>query len=97
MGFFGFGKSYSKEDLQREITKLQCLYRQAIGSDATNKSKSELKIELSNQLQTVLTVCRKGGFNGMETVEWSPTGPTRGWYSSLNSVTPAVQVLIEMM
>lgn len=30
MGFFGFGRKYTKEELQREIHLLAALYRQAI-------------------------------------------------------------------
>lgn len=88
MGFFGFGKSYSKDDLDREIGKLRTLYVQAMG----NRS-PQLKRELASQLHTVLEVCKKGGFSGMETVEW----PSQGCYTSLRDVTPAVQVFIEIM
>lgn len=56
MGIFGFGKTYSKQDLQKEITKLQNLYRQAIGADPTSKSRSELKRELAIQLHEVLDI-----------------------------------------
>lgn len=88
MSFFSFGKSYTKDDLDREIAKLRSLYVQAMG----NKS-PQLKRELESQLHEVLEVCRKGGFSGMETVEW----PTPGSYTSLRNVTPPVQVMIEMM
>lgn len=88
MGFFGFGKSYTREDLNREIAKLRNLYIQSI----RNKS-PQMKRELTSQLHEVLEVCRKGGFTGMEMVEW----PTQGNYISLRNVTPAVQVAIEMM
>lgn len=88
MGFFGFGKSYSKDDLDREVAKLRTLYTQAMGN-----SNPQLKRELATQLHEVLEVCRKGGFTGMETVEW----PTPGSYTSLRNVTPPVQVLIELM
>lgn len=97
MGFFGFGKSYSREDLQREVTKLQHLYRQAIGADPTIMSRSELKGALSAQLHVLLEVCRKGGFSGMESVEWCPSAPSHGCYTSLRNVTPQVQVFIEIM
>lgn len=88
MGFFGFGKSYSKDDLDREVAKLRDLYNQAMGN-----SNPQLKRELATQLHEVLEVCRKGGFTGMETVEW----PTPGSYTSLRNITPPVQVLIELM
>ncbi len=88
MGFFGFGKSYTREDLNREIAKLRNLYIQSIG----NKS-PQMKRELTSQLNEVLKVCRKGGFYGMEMVEW----PTPGSYTSLRNVTPVVQVAIELM
>ena len=88
MGFFGFGKSYSKDDLDREIAKLRTLYVQAMGNHSP-----QIKRELASQLNTVLEVCRKGGFSGMETVEW----PTPGNYTSLRNVTPPVQVMLDMM
>lgn len=91
MGFFGFGRSCSKDDLDREIAKLRNLYQQAMGS--SNRPRSELKRELATQLHEVLEVFRKGNFNGMETVEW----PSSGCYTSLRNVTPPVQILIEMM
>lgn len=88
MGFFGFGKSYTKSDLDREIAKMRTLYVQAMGNHSP-----QLKRELASQLDTVLEVCRKGGFSGMESVEW----PTQGCYTSLRNVTPPVQMLIELM
>lgn len=88
MVFFSFGKSYTKNDLDREIAKLRSLYVQAMDSRS-----SQLKGELSSQLQEVLKICNRGGFSGMETVEW----PAPGHYTSLRNVTPAVQVMIEMM
>jgi hypothetical protein len=89
MSFFGFGrKSYTKDDLDREVAKLRDLYVQAMSSRS-----SQLKEQLASQLYEVLEVCSKGGFSGMEMVEW----PTRGNYTSLRNVTPPVQVLIEMM
>lgn len=97
MGIFGFGKTITQDDLQMEVTKLQNLYRQAIGADSTNKSRSELKRELAVQFHKLLEVCREGNFSGMETVEWCPTGPSSGCYTSLRNVTPSIQVLIEMM
>lgn len=97
MRLFGFGKSYSRDDLQKEVKKLQDLYRQAIGIDSTNKSRAELRRELSTQLHALLEVCEKGGFNGMESVEWCPSSPSHGCYTSLRNVIPPVQVLIEMM
>lgn len=91
MGFFGFGRSYTKDDLDREIAKLRNLYQQAIGS--SSRPGIELKRELASQLHEVLEVCRKGNFSGMETVEW----PLSGHFTSLRNVTPPVQILIEMM
>ena len=69
MGIFGFGKSYSKEDLDKEIAKLRTLYNQAM-----TQSSPQLKRELTIQLQNVLEVCRKGVFSGGETVEWTSSG-----------------------
>lgn len=97
MGVFNFGKKYTKTDLQKEINSLAELYRQAIGLDASNKSKAQLKLELARQLYTVLSICKKGNFTGGELVEWNPGLPRSGNYTSLHSVTPMVQVLIEMM
>ena len=91
MGLFGFGKKYTEEDLQREINALDTIYRQAIGVNTTIKSNSQLKQELTTQLCRVLDVCRKGNFNGMETVMWC------GSYTSLRNVTPTVQVFLDMM
>ncbi len=88
MGLFGFGKSYTKQDLDNEIAKLRTLYNQAMGQPS-----SQLKRELAMQLHVVLEVCRKGGFSGGETVEW----PMPGCFMPLASVTPPVQVLIELM
>ena len=88
MGIFGFGKSYSKEDLDKEIAKLRTLYNQAMG-----KPSPQLKKELAMQLNQVLEVCKKGGFSGGETVEW----PISGSYMPLCNVTPPVQILIELM
>ena len=91
MGFFGFGKKYTEEELQREISVLETLYRQAIGVNYTTKSRIQLKQELATQLYNVLDICKKGHFNGMESVLWC------GNYTSLRNVTPMVQVFIEMM
>ena len=88
MGFFGFGKSYSKEDLDREVGKLRALFLKSMGDNSP-----QIKRELAIQLQEVLEVCKKGGFNGSEMVEW----PTLGTYTSLRNVIPAVQVLVELM
>lgn len=88
MGFFGFGKSYTKDDLDREIAKLRVLYIKAMSGSSPN-----LKRELAVQLNEVLSICKKGNFSGMETVEW----PTPGSYTSLRNVTPPVQIMIEMM
>lgn len=88
MGIFGFGKSYTKKDLDREVAKLRTLYHQAMG-----QSSPQLKKELAMQLHEVLEVCKKGGFSGGETVEW----PMPGSFMPLASVTPPVQVLIEIM
>lgn len=88
MGIFGFGKSYSKEDLDKEIAKLRTLYNNAI-----NHPGAQSKRELATQLNVVLEVCKKGRFEGWETVEW----PSQGCFTSLRSVTPPVQVLIELM
>lgn len=97
MGLFGFGRKYTKEDLQQEIHTLATLFRQATGVDTTNKTRTQLKQELVMQLHKVLDVCNKGNFKGMETVEWNPGLPRTGNYTSLGSVTPMVQVFIEMM
>lgn len=97
MRLFGFGKNYSKEDLQREIHALAALFRQANGVDSTTKSKNQLKQELTVQLHQVLDIIQKGGFTGRETVEWNPRLPRTGNYTSLRNVTPMVQVLIELM
>ncbi|MBD5239649.1 MAG: hypothetical protein HDS64_07785 [Bacteroidales bacterium] len=86
MGFFGFGKSYTKDDLDREIAKLRTLYAQAMGNP-------QVKSQLAAQLREVLEVCHKGGFYGGEMVEW----PTPGNYTSLRNVTPPVRVLLDMM
>lgn len=88
MGFFGFGKSYTREDLNREIAKLSTLYIQAMSNP-----NAQVKRELSNQLHEVLEICRKGGFDGSETVEW----PSKGHLTSLRNVTPPVQVMLELM
>ena len=50
MGFFGLGRKYSKEELQKEIHLLASLYRQAIGVDTTTKSRVQLKLLLSAKL-----------------------------------------------
>ena len=97
MGLFGFGRKYTEDDLQREIHTLATLYRQATGVDSTTKSKSQLKQELTVQLHRVLDICKKGDFNGSETVEWNPGLPRTGNYTSLRNVTPMVQVFIELM
>lgn len=86
MSFFGFGKSYTKDDLDREIAKLRTLYVQAMGNP-------QVKQQLASQLQEVLEVCRKGRFTGGEMVEW----PTPGNYTSLRNVTPPVQVMLDMI
>lgn len=91
MGLFGFGKKYTNEDLQREISTLESLYRQVIGVNTTTKSRHQLKQELATQLNKILDICKKGNFSGMETVMWC------GSYTSLRNVTPMVQVFIEMM
>ncbi len=88
MGLFGFGKSYSKDDLDKEIAKLRSLYIEAMTAPSP-----ALKRELACQLNEVLKVCEKGGFKDWETVEW----PTPGTYTSLRNVTPPVQILIELM
>jgi hypothetical protein len=87
MGFFGFGKSYTRDDLDREIAILRDLYVQSMG----NKS-LELKRKLAMQLDKVLEVCRKGGFDGSEMVEW----PAPGQLTSLRNVTPEVQIVLEL-
>ena len=56
MGLFGFGKKYTKDDLQREIHTLAALFRQATGVDATNKTRTQLKQELAMQLYKVLEI-----------------------------------------
>lgn len=88
MGLFGFGKTYSKEDLDREIAKLRTLYVKAMSQPSP-----QLKKELAMQLNEVLKGCDKGGFKSWETVEW----PIPGEFTSLRNVTPPVQVLIELM
>lgn len=97
MGLFGFGKKSTKEDLQREIHSLAALYRQATGVDSTTKSRNQIKSELNMQLHKVLEICRKGNFQGWETVEWNPGIPRSGNFTSLRNVTPMVQVFIEIM
>ena len=97
MGFVGLGRKYSKEELQKEIHLLASLYRQAIGVDTTTKSRVQLKQELSIQLRNVLDICRKGNFQGWETVEWNPGLPRSGNFTSLRNVTPIVEIFIEMM
>ena len=97
MKLFGFSKNNTEEDLQREIHALAALFRQANGVDSTTKSKNQLKQELSVQLHQVLDICKEGGFNGSETVEWNPGLPRTGNYTSLRNVTPMVQVFIELM
>jgi hypothetical protein len=91
MSFFGFGKSFTKDDLNREVAKLRDLYLQTMGP--SSMSQTELKRKLALQLQEVLEVCKKGNFSGMETVEWTPSG----CYMPISNITPAVQVLIELM
>ena len=86
MGLFGFGKSYTRDDLQKEITKLERLYIQGMGG-----GNPQLKRELASQLSVVLNICRKGNFYGGEMVDWC------GSVTSLRNVTPPVQVMIEMM
>lgn len=88
MGFLGFGKSYSRDDLDREVAKLRDLFAKTMTCNS-----HQLKSELNTQLQKVLEVYRKGGFNGSEMVEW----PSTGNYTSLRNVIPPVQVLIELM
>lgn len=60
MSFFGFGKSYTKDDLNREVAKLRDLYLQTMGP--SSMSQTELKRKLALQLQEVLEVCKKGNF-----------------------------------
>lgn len=86
MGLFGFGKSYSKEDLQREISKLENLYGRSISG-----GNPQLKQDLINQFNYIMEICRKGHFEAWETVMWL------GNYTSLRNVTQPVQVLIEIM
>lgn len=86
MGLFGIGKSFSQNDLQNEITKLERLYIQAMGGGNSN-----LKRELALQLNKVLEICKKGNFSGSETLKWC------GSYTSLRNITPPVQMLIEIM
>lgn len=88
MDIFGFGKSYTKNDLDREITKLRELYVQALVNLNAHTRK-----ELTLQLKKVLEVSKKGGFNGSEIVEW----PTSGSYTSLRNVTPGILVMIDTM
>ncbi|MDE6479051.1 MAG: hypothetical protein K2L45_02185 [Muribaculaceae bacterium] len=88
MGIFRFGKSYTKEDLDKEVVKMRSLYLEAMSHPS-----SQLKKDLAVQLNKVLEVCKKGDFKGWETVEW----PTPGCFTSLQSVTPPVQMLIELM
>lgn len=88
MGIFGFGKSYTKDDLNSEIAQLRTLYVEAM----SNRS-PQMKKALASQLKKVLEVCRKGNFAGWEIVEW----PTPGNHTSLRNVTPTVQVMIDMM
>lgn len=97
MGLFSFGKKYTEENLQKEINTLASLYRQAVGYEASTKSKAQLKRELARQLDTVLDICKKGEFYGWETVEWNPGPSQSGNYTTLRNVTPTVQVLLEMM
>lgn len=97
MGFFGFGRKYTKEELQREIHLLAALYRQAIGVDTTTKSRVQLKQELAIQLKNILDICKKGNFQGWETIEWNPGVPRSGNFTSLRNVTPMVEVFIELM
>ena len=84
MGLFGFGKSYTREDLQKEISLLEEQYRQALSGNHN-------LIPLLQQYNTVIEICKKGNFNGSELVQWF------GSYTSLRNVTPLVQVLIETM
>lgn len=91
MGLFGFGKKYTKEDLQREINVMESLYLQAIGVNMVSKSRTQVKQELAIQLHKVLEICKKGDFKGWETVRWLDL------HTPLQSVTPMVQVLVEMM
>lgn len=97
MGLFSFGKKYTDEDLQREIHALASLYRQAIGGEASTKSRTQLKRELARQLDNVLGICKKGDFCGWETVEWNPRLPSSGNFTSVRNVIQTVQVLLEMM
>lgn len=97
MGLFGFGKSYTQEDLQREVTKLETLYRQAIGSDHVTMSGVELKRKLEIQLHEVLEVCKKGNFIGWELVIWDPVGSKGVMRTPLNGITPVVQTMIDLM
>ena len=86
MGIFGFGRSYTEEDLQNEINKLEKLHIQAM----SNRSAS-MKREFANQYDNVINICKKGNFSGMETVKWC------GGFTSLRNVTSMVQVAIELM
>ncbi len=97
MGLFGFGKNYTKEDLQREINSLASLFRQATGLDASTKSRAQLKQELTKQLNTVLNICKKGNFAGWETVEWNPGPSKSGNYTTLRNVTPMVEIFLKMI
>lgn len=91
MSFLGFGKSYTKDDLNREVAKLKDLYLQTMGP--SSMSDTELKRKLALQLYEVLEICKKGNFSGMETVEWTPSG----CYKPIGNITPAVQALVELM
>lgn len=97
MGFLGFGRKYTKEELQREIHLLAALYRQAIGVDTTTKSRIQLKQELAIQLKKVLDICKKGNFQEWEIVEWNPGVPRSGNFTSLRNVTPMAEAFIKMM
>lgn len=97
MGLFSFGKSYTIDDLQNEVKKVQTIYRQASGADYTVKFHAELKRELTLQFNELLEVCKKGKFYGGEMVEWCPSRPSYGCYTSLRNVLRDIQIMLEMI
>lgn len=84
MGIFGFGRSYSLNDLQNEITSLENFYKQAMSGHCS-------KNDLIRQFNKVINICDRGNFNGSETVKWL------GSYTSLRNVTPDVEMVIRLM
>lgn len=88
MGIFNFGRKYSKEYLQQEISVMEELFNRAIGFPSDEKI--EIKQELLIQYKKVLDICRKGNFYGGETVKWNGMG------TSLSNVTSIVQVFLEI-